>query len=611
MPLRPRRSTSASRATDRGLRAARRHPHRRARRLRRFHRLDVRAPLRRRSRSSGASSAARTPARSAMGPAATPPVVARRYRPEHRHPRDHVERRRRPTDADRRDGRRGRRPPAAVHPARSPAHRRGRPGRGGHRLRPPPRRAPPAAARRATAATTWSAAGGRPLAVSLASPPVPHRARAADDGHRRPGPAAHDRRSPSPTASRSSTSTPTPPGPRSRPTSERWRAWCDDIDDELPHRDAGRPQPAHPASADLLAVGRAGRGTHHVAARAPRRDPQLGLPLRLAPRRQHRHRRLPRRSARRDEARRFLAWLLHASRLDRPGSRSCSPSTAATRARRTRAAGWPGYADSPPVRIGNGAADQHQLDGYGWVLDAAWLLDRRRPPPLLRDLAGHARLRRRSRRALERARRRHLGDPRRRRPPRALQAHGLARPRPGARASPPPIALPPGSEPRWQTAARRHRRPTSRRPRLRPERSAATPARYGSTDLDAAAARAPAARPRAHGLATRAAAPSTPSPDELDAGGPLLYRYPPGQDGLPGTRRRVPALLLLAGPGARRHRPRRRGRPSASTSSLALASPLGLYAEEMDPVTHAHLGNYPQALTHAALVQAALALRVS
>jgi GH15 family glucan-1,4-alpha-glucosidase len=29
----------------------------------------------------------------------------------------------------------------------------------------------------------------------------------------------------------------------------------------------------------------------------------------------------------------------------------------------------------------------------------------------------------------------------------------------------------------------------------------------------------------------------------------------------------------------------------------------------MDPATGAHLGNYPQALTHAALVSAALALR--
>jgi GH15 family glucan-1,4-alpha-glucosidase len=36
--------------------------------------------------------------------------------------------------------------------------------------------------------------------------------------------------------------------------------------------------------------------------------------------------------------------------------------------------GWVGYAHSVPVRTGNGAADQHQLDGYGWVVDAAWVL---------------------------------------------------------------------------------------------------------------------------------------------------------------------------------------------------------------------------------------------
>ena len=43
----------------------------------------------------------------------------------------------------------------------------------------------------------------------------------------------------------------------------------------------------------------------------------------------------------------------------------------------------------------------------------------------------------------------------------------------------------------------------------------------------------------------------------------------------------------------------------------ALASPLGLYAEEMDPATDRHLGNYPQALTHARVVQAALSLAVT
>ncbi|MHB8606347.1 MAG: glycoside hydrolase family 15 protein [Thermoplasmatota archaeon] len=36
-----------------------------------------------------------------------------------------------------------------------------------------------------------------------------------------------------------------------------------------------------------------------------------------------------------------------------------------------------------------------------------------------------------------------------------------------------------------------------------------------------------------------------------------------------------------------------------------LAGPLGLYAEECDPVSGVHLGNYPQAFTHASLVSAA------
>ena len=49
--------------------------------------------------------------------------------------------------------------------------------------------------------------------------------------------------------------------------------------------------------------------------------------------------------------------------------------------------------------------------------------------------------------------------------------------------------------------------------------------------------------------------------------------------------------------------------PIGSRALVQLASPLGLYSEEMDPTTRAHLGNSPQALSHAALVQAALALR--
>ena len=94
----------------------------------------------------------------------------------------------------------------------------------------------------------------------------------------------------------------------------------------------------------------------------------------------------------------------------------------------------------------------------------------------------------------------------------------------------------------------------------------------------------------------------------LDAGGPLVYRYPPGQDCLPGGEGAfLPCSFWLVQALAATGRV-----VEAETrldELLALASPLGLYGEEIDPSTRRHLGNYPQALTHAALIQAVLALR--
>ncbi len=39
---------------------------------------------------------------------------------------------------------------------------------------------------------------------------------------------------------------------------------------------------------------------------------------------------------------------------------------------------------------------------------------------------------------------------------------------------------------------------------------------------------------------------------------------------------------------------------------LAYASPLELYAEEIDPLSGRHLGNFPQAFTHLALINAVM-----
>ena len=94
----------------------------------------------------------------------------------------------------------------------------------------------------------------------------------------------------------------------------------------------------------------------------------------------------------------------------------------------------------------------------------------------------------------------------------------------------------------------------------------------------------------------------------LSAGGPLLYRYPPGPGRAPGEEGAfLPCSFWLA--QALAVTGRRAEAVELFEAMLEPASPLGLFAEEMDPDTGAHLGNYPQALSHAALVQAALALR--
>jgi GH15 family glucan-1,4-alpha-glucosidase len=84
------------------------------------------------------------------------------------------------------------------------------------------------------------------------------------------------------------------------------------------------------------------------------------------------------------EARAFLSWLMHASQLTHPELRVLYTLNGGEE-ERERSLPLAGYRDSRPVRVGNAASDQLQLDAYGDLLDAAWIYDTR-GEPLDRDV---------------------------------------------------------------------------------------------------------------------------------------------------------------------------------------------------------------------------------
>jgi GH15 family glucan-1,4-alpha-glucosidase len=75
----------------------------------------------------------------------------------------------------------------------------------------------------------------------------------------------------------------------------------------------------------------------------------------------------------RDEATSFFWWIMHASRITQPRLQILYRVDGGTKATEHELEEFPGYRGSKPVRVGNGAADQIQLDVYGSLLEAALL----------------------------------------------------------------------------------------------------------------------------------------------------------------------------------------------------------------------------------------------
>jgi GH15 family glucan-1,4-alpha-glucosidase len=286
--------------------------------------------------------------------------------------------------------------------------------------------------------------------------------------------------------------------------------------------------------------------------------------------------------------------MLHASRRTRPELRVVYDLMGGANFGERELPDLPGYRGSKPVRVGNAAVDQFQLDAYAWMLDAGCAYLERTGHlygETWRALRGHAdvlaaRWREPDHGIWEfRGERRHYVHSK------FMAWHGLDRALRMAE------RLPAGERrKRSWIAARSQVADEIRRRGFGEDRNRYLQA-FDSTDPDASLLGSPMTRfepvdsPRLHGTIDAIRR-------ELGAGGPLLYRTPPDGEGA-----FVPCSFWLSSALAAVGRVEEAREIFEQTCPLA--SPLGLFAEELDPTTKEHLGNFPQAFTHSSLVLAA------
>ncbi|HXH82040.1 MAG TPA: glycoside hydrolase family 15 protein [Candidatus Tectomicrobia bacterium] len=302
----------------------------------------------------------------------------------------------------------------------------------------------------------------------------------------------------------------------------------------------------------------------------------------------------------RAEATAFFWWFMHATRLTLPRLHALYRLDGGADAPE-RTLALDGYRGARPVRVGNGAAGQLQLDTYGELLDAAFVyanaghrLDR----DTGRDLASVADFVCRRWREPDsgiwevRARPRHHTQSK------AMCWVALDRAVRLARMG----GLPVEHTGRWRAEAAAVRRFIDEQCWSEAKRSYVWYA--GSEDLDASLLLMAIMRYEPPG-SPRLQSTIEAIRREL-ASGPLLYRYT-GDDGIAGGEGAfvccsfwLAEALAIAG--------RREEATALFEELLRLANDLGLYAEEIMPRTGEFLGNFPQGLVHLALISAAMTM---
>lgn len=315
------------------------------------------------------------------------------------------------------------------------------------------------------------------------------------------------------------------------------------------------------------------------------RDASIGLAAFLAVRRM-------------EESHAFMHWLLHATRMSRPRIDVLYDIYGRTTGQES-VAEVSGYRGSRPVRIGNAAAAQHQLDVYGWVIDTGYLLAKEQGTlheETWRALSAAADY------VADHWREPDSGIWERRGEPKHYVHSKLMGWLALDRATRIAELLDKQDDRVQVWKSQSDELAHDVRERGFNARLGSYVDTYDSDELDAALLLLPVLEFEP-ARSDRVLGTIAAVRERLSAGGPLIYRFSErvGKEGafLPCSFWLVQALARVGEDDEAR---------AIFDQLTRRANDVGLFAEELDPETGQHLGNFPQAFTHAALLQAGLAL---